>query len=298
MVDSSEPPLDPTSERIPLETVLAELTATARSAFKRRIRYPNLELVPSHFRHWIDNLYAESRLSRSTWTTLVDAILQLDDEISIAEVFAASVQVFRERLEGAILTGPEAEIPHHRCLGKVMPRLVLERYFRDRAFEVPSRNKDDLRYGFRQLGLGGGRKEAHRFLTALTKGEVFDVPEMLQHIPLHQHLMWSTFDEAGNPFTSLPLNRRTLGCILGLLGGNVELVLLMYTLPDDRTPHVPTIAEAYAGGSWEVLFQPAHPGATFGQTIPRPECGNELTRPEVVHRPVTLRDLNVRPRTL
>lgn len=283
-------------QRVRLETVLAELQPPERrQIFETRIGYG--QAVPSFYRRWIDNLYAEPRLTRAVWNALVYAVLLLPEGASRKQVFAASVGVFRttlgtDGLPTDPLPGTRANIPSGRCLGRVVPRPWLVSFLRNRARAAYKDDEDAA------AGMGGSRRAADDFITALMKGEVFDVPEPLREVRLHDHLMWSTFSGEYHPFSGIPEHRRTLRCVLGLLGKNCELVQLVYLLPHDRPAFVPTVAEAYAGGSWEVLFQPAHPGAPVGQTIPRPDCGNHDTRPEVVHRPVALKDLNARLQTL
>lgn len=279
-------------DRVWLITVLDEMAARGKTRerleFERRLRYDGQMVIPSFYRRWVDNLFDEPRLTRSTWARLIRRVRRLPSDAGPTEVFDSCVQVFRRCLRSASPSGPEAEIPQHRCLGRVVPRPVLEGHLMSRARETDDRTP----------GLGGSSMAAEAFVTALIRGDTIDIPPPLREIRLHEYLMWATFSDEYHPFSGILEDRNHLRCVLGLLGRDCELVLLVYGLPQDCTAHVPTVTEAYAGGSWGVLFQPAHPGARFGHTIPRPECGEDLTRPEVVHRPITLRDLSARLQTL
>ena len=280
------------TERLRLEDVLESITPDQQQAFKHRIQYPERDGVPSFFRSWINNIFAETRLTRRTWTTLVSGILALPEGSDPATIFAFSVGLFREELSLSKPSGPEAEIPRRRCLGRVVPRLFFERYLRDRVFRRLS--STTTRSPTDPDGMGGSRRTANDFVSSLLESDFFDIPEALSTLCLHDFIMWATFSEEDDPFYGIYPDRKHLRCVLGLIGKNTELLKLVYNLPRTHTAHIPTVIEAYAGGSWEVLFQPALPGSKYGRTIPRCDCGNEKTQAEVVHLPVTLSDLCAR----
>lgn len=265
------PTSDP-DERVDLELVLDELGL--RDEFE--------ELMQVHvstsdvYKQWIINLYAEKNVRRGMWGEIVRQIL-LDCPSDVLDLV---MERCRSVLRTLVATGPSLAGTHARLApGVVFGRILSRARFREILAGA----------------LGGSSTAATDLISSLLNWDVSDWLDEWREYPLGEYVMWATFNEGpglSDPFISLPRGREDIMCLLGMPWDDSEQLVFTYTLPLSEVPFVPTIIEAYAGGSWTVYFRPAHKGAPYGFSMPRSECGGGYTQPEVVHRPVTVAALN------
>jgi hypothetical protein len=101
-------------------------------------------------------------------------------------------------------------------------------------------------------------------------------------------IVWATFDaqdDSLSPFLGAPSAEYVCG-VLGLDPNDKgPLLLFEYSLPPDVVPSIPTVADAYAGGVFQVFFRPAPGNAQHGLTMTWPAYSDQPVRPECVHPP-------------
>lgn len=148
------------------------------------------------------------------------------------------------------------------------------------------------------LGLDAVTVENKVLKPAIRKGHngPAELVKAFKHLPIWKHLMWSTFDKnnlSAGPFQhNLPPGKDGIACSLGLELSTEPLILIEYTLPPDNIPHIPTIANAYAGGDWQAFFRPqCYAPYPYGETFPNTAMPGGRSCPEVVHEPITAHNL-------
>lgn len=136
----------------------------------------------------------------------------------------------------------------------------------------------------REAGLIGKPEDEEQFLSGLRTHVPPTLPydRQLYDCPLGAYSIWSTFDDhiaGGDPFDGCTSSAATVRHAFGLLDpispSEVEMVLCIYRLPTGEPVHAPTIADAYAGDTWNPRYRASNPADRWGYT-----SGG---RPEVVH---------------
>jgi len=216
-----------------------------------------------------DNLFAETRLRRDDWQALVTALL--------------GTRTGRRRMQRVIrdfcrdnrqLKGGSASLLPGVVLGRAVGH---ERFCRMLV----------------SLGYHADIDEAKAALRSILGLPRSKIPRFWQGRDMGRCVMWATFDqlEIQDPFGLPPPRSDIIICSLGMRPVRGPVLLLQYRLPGRMKPKIPTFCDAYAGTSWPRYFQPAGPGASWGETVPTDPCPMRARRPEVVHSVIQLRAL-------
>lgn len=227
--------------------------------------------VSGKHRQFLANLQGEQHLGEAQWGEVVRAVIARPAAVDHA--LESCRLVFRALLARATRPlGPEAsDLPHHRLIGRAVGRPQFASYLKATC--------------------GGSREANERIIRNLIDREPEDLLPEWRRVPLGQWLMWATFSESPtspDPFTSLPAAPTKARCVLGMPPDTGRLLLFIYELPETVSAHVPTVAEAYAGDSWNVFFRTSLPGDGAGRTMTRDDCEGDMTMPEIVHLPVSV----------
>ncbi len=243
-----------------LESLLEEMSEEEKAAFEKRLCI--LASTSGVGYQVVANLRCESRLDKLAFKDIVHGLLKAAANPEALK--SAYIEKCRQHIleDGAI---PE---PRPLYLGRVV---------------TPKRFYDMM------VGLGYFRteKQARDSFGQLFSKSFDAMRANLQNKFLGRFVMWATFNpegEKGWPFADMPMDANGIRAHLGLNPNEKgkDLIYFVYVLPPKVEPLFPTIADA----QWHLLFRPVPPGAKWGLTMPWPEIGEEVPRPEAVHEPI------------
>lgn len=203
-----------------------------------------------------DNFRAEYVFSASVWEDVFSVLVaghQNGHAIDIIE--NELVEAFRQHQ----CTGREPRTPSPK--GRAVARKAFREYVKEASV---SSSPESIERFFEKLLSGSG------------------TPALLSIVPLGSYLMWSTFSCSGrDPFEACSLSVEHVHAYVGTepspdgTDSDLDLILLVYNLPDHISARVPTIADAYSGTVRNEKFQRCDPSDDWGTT-----SGGT---PEVVH---------------
>jgi len=241
-----------------LQPLLDELTDRDQIAGKLRLLRDRVEVGPVA----VDNLFAEPRLPREAWLGMIEALRRA--LFAADDVKAAITRFSRDwTLKGPPLSTQPASFCRAVSVARFSRLLVELNYFAS-----VERAVQNVRSTLRKP-----------VQVVISRWDKYD---------LGRHVMWSTFDLAGQDAFRESDSAEYICGVLGLdidpdEPGN-DLILLVYTLPPGNPARFPTVADAYAGSTWSPYFRPAPVGSPHGWTMPCREFRKEQPRPEAVHR--------------
>lgn len=217
-------------------------------------------------RQFVLNLRSECRVEALVWKEVVDEIQHASP--NPAHIRARLTTVFRRHTrEGVVLAQPWPA-----CFGRVVerPKMALFLKNNDNAFSD---------------------EDADAFLDDLVDKPVSYARGRLKDTLLAEnprYSLWATFNRANpaaNPFEAMPPSAPHLTNRLGLPSRGYDLFKLAYSLPAGVTPRFPTVADAYVGDDWPLLYRASTHADTCGWTMPRTSQAKPC--PEVVHEAIT-----------
>lgn len=273
---ASEPCTNPIVCRgILLRQVLAELVPDdIRDKCKERLEI--LFARSTTHQQAVQNLEAECNLPCRFWRTFAEKVSAVP--ATFDDVFAAVRDFMRE----ATFSGPLAKTQPAKIFGRATTR-------------------DDLAAVLLEQGHAWDEGFAEELVDELDRS-VDDIRKRWSLYDLGRWVMWSTFNKQGTrPFDGIKREAQFIRGVLGLPRRKDEektpLLLIEYTL-ENKTAHIPTVAEAYASDPWISYFRTAGDigyAAGHGRTHARDHYDEMPGLPEVVHSPVTGAALTEKP---
>ena len=217
----------------------------------------------------VANLRCESRLDELVFRDIVQGLLQAAANPEVLK------SVYIGKCRQHILEGGTIPKPWPLYFGRVVTR---ERFCKI-AIQLSDIEETELQLLFDDL-------ISKSF--DIVKKRFQEVLRTMGNKTLGDYVIWATFNPAdweGQPFAGMPTDADGIRARLGLDPNEKgkDLIYFVYVLPPKVEPLFPTIADA----QWHLLFRPAPPGAKWGLTMPWPEIGEEVPRPEAVHEPIT-----------
>lgn len=207
----------------------------------------------------VENFRVESRVGRKCWASLLQ-------NLSVSSSIAASCAPVTTVLRTYMLKGPIIT----PISGTRFGRAVTLRRFCNLLVT---------------LGYYATISSAHRAVRNMIGKPLPILMKYWRHFQLGRYVMWSTFNPARvtEPFEGVNGSADEIRGILGLDRNEAGLPLLLFEYDLRISVRFPTVAEAYASGTWPYFFRPAPRGFPHGMTMPWPEFEHRQPRPEVVH---------------
>lgn len=300
---------------------LSEATARLRPPQQHQINHA-LVVLDRHGsaagRRFASNAEAEFRIPEAAWSAIFRPVLSVDLRISDAATADHVLVAFRKGLADCLKSAPgPLTVPSLVPIGEEILGLNPKAYGRLVSLTALTEAWSSPVISSMGRRITAPKQVVRDFITNLSTPSgltSWGLSRTLASLPLGRYIMWSTFDEKTldeDPFPDRPLKVSELAAVMGLdydvlfpkttppTRSKAFCVILGYRFPSVVRPHVPTIAEAYAGtGRLNYYFEIYRHkvDATLGhypRTMATPKAQDKHGAPEVVHSVVFADNLSM-----